>query len=399
MKPNKIIDIPSPEVTTTYERVHETDYTFDALYGNTRAGETSWMSNHREIFGTEELMMIDIFNSPEATREYAARLRHQFTTLLDQPEAVDETLRAQLNAELQDYSEATGSERLSPEGLIEADDDIVINFTKFHVEQMRIKLPELQDALEPMRARFIEQGLAAIDEGRLPIARETFLRRSQGVDLRAVDHLRGGVDATLGKYWIESHVAGISDYYDTASQESTVAHEMFHAISGKALLARKSHVVTQVGEITREHDMEKVIFQRNGLAFGGSKGVIFASFDEPITELLTSDLLNRPPHSYKKEIKLILGLEGLMRQAGEQDPRRLFIEAYLEDFDPTAKEKIPAWKKLNKSLSRALDRKDAPSGLVYIEKMIESLGIEEVSDRYSGNIDPAAEKQVFGDSL
>lgn len=136
--------------------------------------------------------------------------------------------------------------------------------------------------------------------------------------------------------------------------QHTLTHELFHAISGKTL--------------QRSTEDGSIRVQRQGVEITGREDgpIRFEWLNEAITEKLTMMLLGKETSvSYPHE------REGL----AELDvPFELFLEAYLEGFQDTTGEKVPAWKRLND----ALDHTYGPGFLTKLDHEIQSKGASSI---------------------
>ena len=268
--------------------------------------------------------------------------------------------------------------------------DIIVN----HVEHFELAANNFTEELGPpllkrvrsMIRRASKENLLPIQEQRL---RDVF-KRTQVI---LADSLYPGIESIGGFYNNGEECIGLSSTlfekgnYNKELVEEVVIHEYLHALEGQsAITYTDGRIFSDYDladmEVTREEantypewqPKSSHSFLRKGLTFRTGeiddvKSTRFTWLNEAVTEIIADSIKpNRKHgtyHEYRKATQYLLE-EGI-----EKMPFSLLSDAYFEDYDPKAKEKIPKWKKLRASINTS----HGPDFLVKFDDAIRTHGV------------------------
>lgn len=254
-----------------------------------------------------------------------------------------------------------------------------------HGEDFQHSVEEFEERLLPeLTERFRAKMTAAIERGELSIDAERLNRRIAEVSFALRDAVFARLEERSGSFNSEFSQINIAAHLVVPSRrkqlERIFFHEMFHAISGRSIVAETTKYKTSHDE--DEHT--EYTHQRIGMRFDieQTKRRRFRWLNEAITEELTiryttPDESRRPASSYQKERSLF---DFIKNKGRVPIHGRIFINAYFENLDPSlpSAERLPAWKALSKKMEESwgvgfLNRLDAKIKQVGVTKTLDLL--------------------------
>ncbi|MBI3109556.1 hypothetical protein HYZ06_00765 [Candidatus Daviesbacteria bacterium] len=235
-----------------------------------------------------------------------------------------------------------------------------------HVQRFETQLNTFDTQIQAWNQQFKQQITEKIDGGAYPISPETLERRLRNTKVVLGDALRDDLTSDRGgQFDVEKETAMIAQQELRRRGEKVYTHEMFHALSGRTLVAKQPEPTP--------YSFGGVEFnaQRIGLRFQADKMGRFRWLNEAVTEHLAQDLLSLSDSAYAPERELFR----LLQQQGKTPiPEDLFIGAYFENYDPDLPygERIPAWKKLYGAINDVY----SPGFLVRLDNYVKANGVE-----------------------
>jgi hypothetical protein len=257
-------------------------------------------------------------------------------------------------------------------------DEDLERLLEYHVNRELERQGEFEAIVASMIRDFIDRTKEAVAAGRLPI--DFDIERLKG---RLFSLKISGIDPfsvySTGAYDPETHslklirVQSLSELLsipisegdeEAVSLEHVLYHEGFHADAGKLVIysdEEQDIAITRSGLNYRTFEAD--IYPPHEVKIGISR---FEWLDEAITETLAMKVRGTEnPGGRVEECKLY----DLLKTRGKQEiPEELFIDAYLENYDPTQPpgQRDPAWKKLRRAINEAYD----PAFIVELDKMV-----------------------------
>lgn len=378
----------SPKWTKVSENSPE--YQEHLEHNRTLATDINEKHQHK-IFGEEEISYIDILSAgdlpsfnrlPEYMEQRAKKavpnIKSKITKYLS--DDTEGTKIQALQEELDEFGNISGLNIDAGELAVQPD-EVVESFVRFHIKKFREGQETLEAELEKYRQEFIEEAVIQVRQGKLPIDEKTLRRRATGVGINAYDFLNGVLKEAGGEYFAEGGQFGEPLIYITeqASQDKQykiLCHEMFHALSGRTIIGRPNIYISFEDQPEETHVGSHYHNQRIGLELQGrfDGPTSFHWLNEAVTEATTMELLGNKSGTYYIERLVLEVIEDIMKAGGVDDPRKLFLDAYFEDYEPGETSRIPAWKKLNKAINQAFSVRGG-SWLTIFNKIVEEEGI------------------------
>lgn len=252
-----------------------------------------------------------------------------------------------------------------------------------HGENFQHSVEEFEERLLPeLTERFRAQMTVAIERGELPIDAERLNRRIAEVSFALRDAVFARLEERSGSFSSEFSQINIAAHLAAPSRrkqlERTFFHEMFHATSGRSIVAKTTKYKMSHGE---DEDAEYT-HQRIGMRFviEQTKRRRFRWLNEAITEELTTRYAaptesRRPVSSYQKERSLFDFIKNKGRVPIHD---RIFINAYFENLDPSLppSERLPAWK----ALSEKMEESWGVGFLNRLDAKIKQIGVKKTTD-------------------
>ena len=249
-------------------------------------------------------------------------------------------------------------------------EELLVAIAANHTDKFMAAAAEFEGGLgrESIRSAYtrlrsaIRSGLLPVPEGRLAgVFHETHVL--------LVDSAHPSLEEVLGYYAHDRRLIGLSSIltdphrFNASVLEKTVLHEYLHALEGRTYLAGKigrdfDYALNDFGlseeELQEIKDEEKnqpprVSRIRGGLGFPLKKGRL-EWLNEAVTERIVDMLTDATLPSYKSYRAT---LAYLMEEGTEPIYLDTFVQAYFEDLDPRAAEKIPHWRALRKKINVA----------------------------------------------
>jgi hypothetical protein len=235
---------------------------------------------------------------------------------------------------------------------------------------------ELEMAMSAMRQNLAEYGIE-YDSAKMEERLKTVSIRLADPIMTTFEHVGGWYNDFTAAILIRNDL--LREGGDDVHFSFVLRHELFHALSGRVAYREIWHEEDEDGFAQAEYvDLfgENIVGGRVGLAFGpfplegGERNGRFDWLNEAVTETL----------SYSQEERELIGgfmgygnervLYQLLLHGGKAEiPEKLFVEAYLEDYEP-GDNPIPKWKELWHSLQENYE----PGILVKLDKLVKSGG-------------------------
>lgn len=210
-----------------------------------------------------------------------------------------------------------------------------------HLDLYFKKVEKFNEVVPEIFARFRDSALEAIKQKYLPITEE-LLESRIGVTRVALGDNLLMEDHHLARHNVALDKIEISQKHRTVEEvEESIFHELVHAISGRTIIMNNE----------KDDIVQDIEHQRMGLVFnkvnseGAYIGKQFGWLNEAITEDIAAYLVKRETRAYKKERSKLKELyeKGLSRD--------VLYKAYFENYEPTLKDKVPAWKEFTKEIN------------------------------------------------
>jgi len=240
--------------------------------------------------------------------------------------------------------------------------DLYEQILREHATAYAEKDKEFQERVPAMRSRFLERLGAFVSTGHIALNIKEVEKKASRVNVVAGDYLLYSdfTDAD-GDYNPENEVAvipngevsivGRRNLTREEHQEYVFTHEMFHAISGIAVLGKRKE----------GQQADRPRLQKSGLLLEGR----FRWLNEAITERLALRSLNmKDSDAYNDERDL---LEKIIDKGVPED---LFLASYFEDQKPG--KGAPATNKL----IRAINEKCGPRFIQELDEIIDLYGLD-----------------------
>lgn len=260
------------------------------------------------------------------------------------------------------------------EEVLQISDEELERLLRVHKTDFELTLERSKKLIIEFHSRFANKAEEKVASEKLPISHDFLRQRIEETKVTLIDALLEKTQDQGGSY-NEKNGVFLSEQDFFPLGEEIYTHEMFHALSGRTIITKVTNFTDMADELglTKEDiAQEDIRGERVGLFFRGKKR--FFWLNEAVTESLKQELLvnniRLQKHlTYKDEIRLFNLLVG----KGQLD-RKLFLEAYFENYDTNAPvgQKIPAWKRLSKAITDAYG-----SGfLVRLDKLVQRQGVK-----------------------
>lgn len=255
-------------------------------------------------------------------------------------------------------------------------DELWLRIIKNHNDGFEDRIKEFKEKFLPeLEEKFQKIVTVAIQSGELPISEELFKRRAEQTHVTLKDHLHARLEKTNGSYDVESDMVSIASQLATIRRkkhlEHCYLHEMFHALSGRTIVGQDNKLESLQDKT--EPDITDIRHERLGLRFrvkvNGKIKERFRWLNEAVTGLLEKNYATpseegKPGYGSYPEEKELFQL--LVSEGKTTVDKKLFIDAYFENLDPTIEpeKRLPAWKALSEQIDTAwghgfLNRVDA----------------------------------------
>lgn len=234
------------------------------------------------------------------------------------------------------------------------------DFIERHTQDYREEAHKMAERFVEYDRDFQQKLNEYISNRTVPISKVrafTLLGQSQ---ICPLDRITRKASEGTGEYNPDDTRIHIASGQDLKAERTIYFHERLHSISGRTVL----FVQTDDGGIFRR--------QRTGLRIEQRPNTEarwrFVWLDEAVTTELANNMSGYDENGYLDE----RNIKNLLLHGGKKDiPDKILIDAYFEDYEPDASEKIPAWKKFHS----AITEKYGPRFLVRLDKIIQENGI------------------------
>jgi len=205
---------------------------------------------------------------------------------------------------------------------------------------------------------FSEDISEKIENGEFLLSKDVLKQQLERFKLITVDGLRSELTSCRdGCFDPDTNTVAITEQEARLNEMKTYTHELFHALSGQALI-REGRYKTQ----------------KTGLYFTAGETYRFRWLNEAVTETLARQLpvevfFEDGVYENEREIYKLLQTKGKI-----PIDKKLFLNAYFENYDHKLPygERMPEWKKLSAAINYAY----YPGFLVKLDNFIEANGIE-----------------------
>ncbi len=304
---------------------------FDASAANRDKMRSFSRAQFRQLFRHEEDKHSSIVNN--------TRAQSLLRGLLQGQASLGETVLHELGCKGESIENMAGRLRWYPDRISNHTYDALIDWHGVSAREERL-LWEAQ--LPALRENFLERLLTALDQEEVSIDVSKLRQRSMGTPVQFEDPWF--FPSQYHPVTATAHVR-ISEF--PKRTEISFAHEMMHALSGRTMIETQS-------------SDEAVVNQKLGFAFRRTQGRDFLKeispprfqwLNEAITDYLTR-WIRGSTTGYEKEEELF----SLLQKNGQKVvPRRLFLQAYFENYTPANQEgqRVSAWNQLSTALEEA----------------------------------------------